>query len=107
MAVNFVHNYIYIYIYIYMHLQYFMLYLLYVYVQYLCIYINNICRHPLHIKMQAGDTNFFPILRARCLREESDSTKKEIAELKDMIAQIHVQLRADVSDHINWIICRL
>ena len=49
-------------------------------------------------KIEDASTKFFPILRARCLHDDSDTTKEEIAELKDMIAVIHEQLRADVSD---------
>ena len=48
-------------------------------------------------KIEDASTKFFPILRARCLHDDSDTTKEEIAELKDMIAVIHEQLRANVS----------
>jgi inositol 1,4,5-triphosphate receptor type 1 len=56
---------------------------------------QNAIQQYVYDQIEEGDTNFFPILRARCLRDDGDSTKEEIAELKEMIAMIHEKLRAD------------
>ena len=37
------------------------------------------------LQIEANNTAFFPTLRARCLKKEDDTTKEDIADLKDMM----------------------
>ena len=44
-------------------------------------------------QIEADSTSFFPTLRARCLKDEQDTTKEEIAELKEMMRKILDKLK--------------
>ena len=45
------------------------------------------------VQIEADSTSFFPTLRARCLKDEQDTTKEEIAELKEMMTKILDKLK--------------
>ena len=58
-------------------------------------YYRRSLSSPLQIEQDS--TSFFPTLRARCLKEEQDTTKEEIAELKDMMMKILDKLKVSPS----------
>lgn len=45
------------------------------------------------LQIETDSTSFFPTLRACCLKDEQDTTKEEIAELKEMMLTILDKLK--------------
>lgn len=67
---------------------------------YLCLELDridssdqNAIQQYVSQQIEDDSTSFFPTLRARCLKDEQDTTKEEIAELKDMMAMILDKLK--------------